>query len=410
MVWHDGPVTGTGRSSHPADADVPYGEQGSESVESLAGRIVAERVIETAWRREQAQATKRAPLRVYVGAAPGVGKTYAMLGEGQRRRERGTDVVVGLIETYGRPRTIAALEGLEIVPPRRLGYRGTTFSELDTRALVARHPEVALVDELAHTNVPGTERAKRWEDVLDILAAGIEVITTINVQHLESLNDVIAEVTGIRQRETVPDWVLGLADQIELVDMSPHALRRRMVHGNVYPDPQKAELALRRFFTLENLTALRELALMWVANQVNEDLLARWVKGRVPETRERVLVCVSRPGVAEDLVRRGARIARRAQGDLLVLHVREEERSEDQAWLVEMDRLVRDLDGTFEVVQADAVVEAVLAHAYRNHVTQIVVGEPLRSRWSELLRGSFVNRLIRKASNVDIHVIAHRER
>jgi two-component system, OmpR family, sensor histidine kinase KdpD len=395
------------RPTSSPDADV---EPGSESVESLAGHVVADRVIQTTWTREQAEGAKRAPLRVYVGAAPGVGKTYAMLGEGRRRRERGTDVVVGLIETYARPRTIAALDGLEIVPPRSLEYRGSMFSELDTGALIARHPQVALVDELAHTNIPGTERAKRWEDVLDILAAGIEVITTINVQHLESLNDVIAEVTGIRQRETVPDWVLALADQVELVDMSPHALRRRMVHGNVYPDPRKSELALRRFFTLENLTALRELALMWVANQVNEDLLSRWAKGRVPETRERVLVCVSRPGFAEDLVRRGARIARRAQGDLLVLHVRGEGRSEDEAWLVEMDRLVRDLDGTFEVVQADSTVDAVLADAYRNHVTQIVVGEPLRSRWSELVRGSFVNRLIRKASNVDIHVIARRER
>jgi len=290
-------------------------------------------------------------------------------------------------------------------------YRGVEFSELDTPAVIARRPQVALVDELAHTNVPGTERAKRWEDVLDVLAAGIEVITTINVQHLESLNDVIAEVTGIRQRETVPDWVLGLADQVELVDMSPHALRRRMVHGNVYPDPRKAELALRRFFTLENLTALRELALMWVANQVNEDLLSRWAKGRTPETRERVLVCVSRPGFSEDLVRRGARIAQRAQGDLFVLHVRgDRPADEDEAWLVAMDRLARDLGGTFNVVASESVVGALLAYAYRNHITQIVVGESLRSRWSELLRGSVVNRLTRKASNLDIHLIARRER
>jgi len=392
------------------DDGVGAPEPGSESVESLAGRVVAERVIETTWTSEQAQAAKRAPLRVYVGAAPGVGKTYAMLGEGQRRRERGTDVVVGLVETYGRPKTIDSLVGLEVVPPRRVTYRGVEFSELDTPAVIARHPHVALVDELAHTNVPGTERAKRWEDVLDVLAAGIEVITTINVQHLESLNDVIAEVTGIRQRETVPDWVLGLADQVELVDMSPHALRRRMVHGNVYPDPRKAELALRRFFTLENLTALRELALMWVANQVNEDLLSRWAKGRTPETRARVLVCVSRPGFSEDLVRRGARIAQRAQGDLFVLHVRgDRPAEEDERWLA-MDGLTRDLGGTFNVIASDSVVDALLAYAYRNHITQIVVGESLRSRWSELLRGSVVNRLTRKASNLDIHLIARRER
>jgi two-component system sensor histidine kinase KdpD len=184
-----------------------------------------------------------------------------------------------------------------------------------------------------------------------------------------------------------------------------------MVHGNVYPDPQKAELALRRFFTLENLTALRELALMWVANQVNEDLLSRWAKGRAPETRERVLVCVSRPGFSEDLVRRGARIAQRAQGDLFVLHVRGDRPADgDETWLVAMDRLTRDLGGTFNVVASDSVVDALLAYAYRNHITQIVVGESLRSRWSELLRGSVVNRLIRKASNLDIHLIARRER
>jgi two-component system sensor histidine kinase KdpD len=384
---------------------------GSESVESLSGHVVADRPLETTWTREQAEPAKCAPLRVYVGAAPGVGKTFAMLGEGLRRRERGTDVVVGLVETYERPKTIEALTGLEVIPPQSLTYRGAAFSELDTKAVIARRPEVALVDELAHTNVPGTERAKRWEDVLDILAEGIEVITTINVQHLESLNDVIAEVTGIRQRETVPDWVLGLADQVELVDMSPHALRRRMVHGNVYPDPRKSELALRRFFTLENLTALRELALMWVANQVNEDLLSRWAKGRTPETRERVLVCVSRPGFAEDLLRRGGRIAQRAQGDLFVLHVQgEESGSEDETWLASMAHLTRDLDGTFDVVRSESIVDAVVAYAYRNHITQIVVGEPLRSRWSEVVRGSVVNRLIRKASNIDIHVIARRER
>jgi two-component system sensor histidine kinase KdpD len=384
---------------------------GSESVESLSGHVVADRAIETSWTKEQAAASKRAPLRVYVGAAPGVGKTYAMLGEGQRRRGRGTDVVVGLVETYGRPRTIQASAGLEVVPPRIVSYRGTGFSELDTRALIARRPQVALVDELAHTNVPGTERAKRWEDVLDVLSEGIEVITTINVQHLESLNDVIAAVTGIRQRETVPDWVLGLADQVELVDMSPYALRRRMIHGNVYPDPRKSELALRRFFTLENLTALRELALMWVANQVNEDLLSRWAKGRSPETRERVLVCVSRPGFSEDLVRRAGRIAQRAQGDFFVLHVQGEESGvEDAAWLSGIAQLTRDLGGTFDVVRSESIADAIVAHAYRNHITQVVVGESLRSRWAELVRGSVVNRLIRKASNIDIHVIARRKR
>jgi len=383
-------------------------EAGTESVEALAGRAVVPTSQQTYWTPSLAREAKRASLRVYLGAAPGVGKTYAMLSEGQRRRGRGTDVLVGLVQTYGRPHTAEMLEGLEVAPVRRFDYRGTSFDEMDTDAIAARKPEVVLVDELAHTNIPGSRRAKRWEDVLDLLAEGIPVITTVNVQHLESLNDVIASITGIRQQETVPDWVLDLADQVELVDMSPHALQRRMHHGNVYPDPRKAELALRRFFTTENLTALRELALMRVANMVDEELLARWSKGHVPETRERVLVCVSRPGFSEDLIRRGARIAQRARGDLLVLHARTEDEPVDPAWLKEIEQLTQDLGGQFAVVDADSSVDGALSFAYEQHVTQIVAGEPLRSRWQELIRGSFVNRLIRKASGIDIHVISRR--
>jgi two-component system sensor histidine kinase KdpD len=383
---------------------------GSESVESLIGHEVVEQVAETVWRREDAVARKKAPLRVYLGAAPGVGKTYAMLSEGHRRAERGSDVVVGYVETYGRKHTIEMVEGLPAIPPKTVEYRGTAFAELDAAAVIARHPEVVLIDELAHTNVPGGRRAKRWEDVMDIVAEGIGVITTVNIQHVEGLNDVVADVTGIRQRETVPDWVLGLADQVELVDMSPYALQRRMVHGNVYPDPRKAELALRRFFTMENLTALRQLALMFVAEQVDADLLDRWSRGHVPETRERVLVAVSRPDFSVDLVRRGARLAHRARGDLFVVHVRSEETLEDRSWIADTIKLVGDLGGAFDIVRADDVADGLLSYAYRQHITQIVVGESLRSRWQELMHGSVVTRLIRKARGVDIHVIARKER
>jgi two-component system sensor histidine kinase KdpD len=354
-----------------------------------------------------------------------------MLGEAQRRKARGSDVVIGTVYTYDRPRTVEMLQGLEIVPPRTLSYRGATFEEMDAEAVIARRPEVVLIDELAHTNIPGSRRAKRWEDVLDVLAEGIRVISTVNIQHLASLNDVVSKVTGIRQQETVPDWVMDLADQVELVDISPHSLRRRMVHGNIYPDPNKAELALQRYFTMENLTALRELALMRVANQVDEELLRRWSKAGTPDTRERILVCVSRPTVAGDLVRRGARIAQRTRGDLLVVHAAGDKGDaaaewQDQMqqlvgdlegdlrivadagseWHERMRRLVADLGGEFRILTGDDSVEAVLAFAYRQHVTQIVVGESLRPRWRELLRGSFVNRLIRKAANIDIHVIA----
>jgi two-component system, OmpR family, sensor histidine kinase KdpD len=383
----------------------------TESIEALAGRDVLEPLVATSLTPEEARRRKAASLRMYLGAAPGVGKTYAMLSEGHRRLDRGTDVVVGFVATYGRKQTITMLEGLEIVPMQVLEYRGRRFEEMDVDAVIERSPQVALVDELAHTNIPGARHAKRWEDVVEILAAGIEVITTINIQHLESLNDVIATVTSIRQQETIPDWLFDLADQVELVDMSPHALRRRLAHGNVYPDPRKSELALQRFFTTENLTALRELALMKVANQVDESLLDRWSReGAAPDVRERVLVCVSRPGELSDtLIRRGARVAQRARGDLLVLHVREGAGRTDPAWLEHIEELVRDLGGSFDVIDSESPVEAVLGYAYRQSVTQIVVGESQRSRWRELMQGSFVTRLIRAASNLDIHVIG-RER
>jgi two-component system sensor histidine kinase KdpD len=333
-----------------------------------------------------------------------------MLSEGQRRSSRGTDVVVGIVETYDRPKTIEMLQGLEILPPRMVEYRGSTFEEMDVPALIARRPEVALIDELAHTNIPGNGRAKRWEDALDVLAEGITVISTLNVQHLASLNDVVAEITGVRQQETVPDWVLDLADAVEVIDIAPEALQRRMVHGNVYPDPRKSELALRRYFTLENLTGLRELALMRVANQVDDQLIGRWSKGGVPETRERVLVCISRPGVSETLVQRGARIAGRTGGDLLVVHVANDDRAADRDWLEVMEAKTQELGGEFQVIRADDAVEGVLGFAYRQNVTQIIVGESLRSRLRELMKGSFVNELIRRASSIDIHVIARRDR
>ncbi len=384
-------------------------ERGVESVEALIGHdVVSEPSAPPEWARAAAAAAKAAPLRIYLGAAPGVGKTYAMLSEGRRRAERGSRVVVGCVETYGRPRTLEMLQGLEAVAERTIEYRGTVFEEMDADAVIRREPEIALVDELAHTNVPGARRGKRWEDVIDLLAARIEVITTVNIQHLESLNDVVADLTGVRQRETVPDWVVELADQIELVDMSPHALQRRMLHGNVYPDPAKAELALQRYFTTDNLTALRELALMRVANQVDETLLSRWSKTRTPETRERVLVCVGEPASADDLVRRGARIAQRARGDLLVVHARGRIEPATAEWLVSLRQLVADLGGELLVIDDEDPVAGVLNVAYTQFVTQLVVGESRRSRFKEFVRGSFVNELIRQATNVDIHVIARR--
>ncbi|HEY7073538.1 MAG TPA: histidine kinase, partial [Acidimicrobiales bacterium] len=215
--------------------------------------------------------TGRGSLRVYLGAAPGVGKTFAMLCEAQRACERGADIVIGFVETHGRPRTAEQIGGLEVVPRRRVEYRGTVFEEMDVDAVLARRPERALVDELAHTNVPGSRNPKRWQDVEELLDAGIDVITTVNIQHLESLNDVVTQITGVTQRETIPDSVVRAAEQVELVDQTPEALRRRMAHGNVY-GPEKIDAALANYFRVGNLTALRELALLWLADKVDEAL------------------------------------------------------------------------------------------------------------------------------------------
>lgn len=253
----------------------------------------------------------RGRLRIYLGAAPGVGKTYAMLGEGRRRLDRGTDVVVGFIETHGRRNTADRLEGLEVAPRRRIEHRGAVLDEMDLDALLARRPEVALVDELAHTNAPGSRHAKRWEDVEELLAAGIDVISTVNVQHLESLNDVVEAITGVRQRETVPDRVVRDAEQVELVDMTPEALRRRMVHGHIYA-PDKVDAALGNYFRLGNLEALRELALLWVADKVDEAMRRYLSDERIAgtwETRERVVVAITGAPSGDHLIRRAARMA-----------------------------------------------------------------------------------------------------
>src|SRR5882724_7291363 len=268
--------------------------------------------------------TERGTLRVYLGAAPGVGKTFAMLAEGRRRADRGTDVVIGFVECHGRRRTEEQMTALESVPRLTRTYRAAEFREMDLDAVLARRPEVVLVDELAHTNVPGGRHEKRWQDIEELLAAGISVITTVNVQHLESLNDVVERITGIPQRETVPDAVVRAADQIELVDMSPEALRRRMAHGNIYL-PDKIDAALTNYFRVGNLSALRELALLWLADKVDEGLQRYRAEHKISgawEARERVVVALTGGPEGKTLIRRAARIAARsAGGDLLAVHV-----------------------------------------------------------------------------------------
>src|ERR1700730_1350271 len=264
------------------------------------------------------------PFRIYLGAAPGVGKTYAMLSEGHRRRGRGADVIVGFVEAYGRPYTKELIDGLEVIPRKVVDYRGRRLAEMDLDAILRRRPEVALVDELAHTNVPGGGRHdKRWQDVLDILGAGISVITTVNIQHLESIADEVEQMTGAKVRERVPDWVVRKADQIELVDSSPQQLRRRMLHGNIYPK-EKVPQALTHFFRTDNLIALRELALRFVADESDETLLdyLQRHQSQVPwETTERIMIAVTAEPGTDVLLRRAARLAFRGKAELDVVHV-----------------------------------------------------------------------------------------
>jgi two-component system sensor histidine kinase KdpD len=353
---------------------------------------------------------KRGRLRIYLGAAPGVGKTYAMLNEGRRRADRGTDVVVAYVEHHDRPRTWEQLAGLEIVPRRSLVHRDRTFEEMDLDAVLTRMPQVALVDELAHTNVSGAANEKRWQDVQVLLDAGIDVISTVNIQHLESLNDVVERITGIVQRETVPDAVVRAAEQVELVDMTPEALRRRMAHGNVY-GPEKVEDALTNYFRVGNLTALREMALMWLADKVDEALLsyqdAHDIR-RTWETRERVVVAITGAPSGEQLIRRAARLAGRVGGELLGVHVRMGDglRSAPSAGLERQRTLLRDVGGHYHEVVGDDIAAAVVSFARGEHATQIVLGATDRTRWRELWSGSVVNRVVRASGDMDVHVIS----
>lgn len=352
----------------------------------------------------------RGELRIYLGSAPGVGKTFAMLQEGQRRKDRGTDVVIGIAETHGRSNTIAQLGDLEVVPLKRIEYRGTWFDEMDVDAILARRPEVCLVDELAHSNVEGSRNQKRWQDVEELLDSGIDVISTVNIQHLESLNDVVERITGIEQREIIPDSIVRSAEQVQLVDQTPEALRRRMAHGNIYP-AERVDAALGNYFRVGNLGALRELALMWVADQV-DDALQRYreTQGieRPWETRERIAVAITGAPGREDLIRRAARIAVRARGELMGVHVRSADGllGDPSGRIAEHRTLLLALGGTYHEVAGADVARALVGFARAQNATQIVMGSSQRSRWTELTQGSVINDVTRLSGDVDVHVIS----
>ncbi|MFE0250137.1 DUF4118 domain-containing protein [Streptomyces sp. NPDC059010] len=357
----------------------------------------------------------RGKLRIYLGAAPGVGKTYAMLSEAHRRAERGTDCVVAFVEHHDRQRTEVMLHGLEQVRRKALEYRGAAFTEMDVDAVLARHPQVALVDELAHTNIPGSRNAKRWQDVEELLAAGIDVISTVNIQHLESLGDVVESITGVRQQETVPDEMVRRADQIELVDMSPQALRRRMAHGNIYKS-DKVDAALSNYFRPGNLTALRELALLWVADRVDEYLKQYRRDHQVSKiwgSRERIVVGLTGGPEGRTLIRRAARLAEKgAGGEVLAVYIARSDglTSASPKELAVQRTLVEDLGGTFHHVVGDDIPAALLDFARGANATQIVLGSSRRKSWQYVL-GPGVGVTVARDSgpDLDVHIVTHEE-
>ncbi|MFE1511014.1 ATP-binding protein [Streptomyces sp. DSM 116494] len=357
----------------------------------------------------------RGRLRIHLGAAPGVGKTYAMLAEAHRRAERGTDCVIAFAQPHGRPRTEALLEGLEQIPYGEAEHRGTVVTEMDLDAVLARRPQVALVDELAHTNARGSRNAKRWQDVEELLAAGIDVLSTVNIQHLESLGDVVESITGVRERETVPDEVVRRADQVELVDMTPEALRRRMAHGNIH-QPDKVDAALSNYFRPGNLTALRELALLWVADRVDAHLQRYRSEHEVSAiwgSRERIVVGLTGGPEGRTLIRRAARLAEKgAGGELLAVYISRSDglTAASPKELAEQRTLAEDLGGSFHHVVGEDIPAALLAFARGANATQLVLGSSRRRAWQYVF-GPGVGATVARDSgpDLDVHIVTHEE-
>jgi two-component system, OmpR family, sensor histidine kinase KdpD len=362
---------------------------------------------------EPAPAAAAGHFRIYLGVAAGVGKTLAMLDEGHRRRAAGADVVIGFVETHGRPVTERRIGDLEIVPRRIIEYRGNRFEEMDTEVVLRRRPQVALVDELAHTNVPGSGRhLKRWQDVLEILDAEIDVVATVNIQHLETIADAAEAITGVRVAERVPDWVVRQADQIELVDSPPEQLRRRMLNGNIFPAEQVPQ-ALTHFFRTDNLAALRELALRFLADETEGELLRYLARYRTLapwQTTEHVMACVTPEPDADAIIRRAARIAELSKADLDVVYVTTGTDGRGRAdHLARLRQMTSDVGGAWHQLHGEDPVTALIEFARDEQVTQIVLGASDRNRWRELVSGgSIVKRISRLAAQtgIDVHIVA----
>lgn len=357
------------------------------------------------------RAEGRGRLKLFLGFAAGVGKTFEMLQEANRRkRERGQDVVVGFVVTHGRHGTEEQVGDLEIIPRRQIEYKGAAFEEMDTDAIIARHPRWVLVDELAHTNVPGSRHDKRYEDVMDILAAGINVLSTMNVQHLESLNDTVLQITGVKVRETVPDWVLGEADEIITIDITPRSLINRLERGDIYA-VEKVPQALQNFFTEGNLSALREIALREVAGEVDRSVQSYREEHAIDspwQTQEKVMVCISPDKLSDRLLRRGWRIAHRLRADIVAVYVPEGKTTLAQQKVLETDfALAARLGVRVERTSGLNTAQALAQYAREHQVTQVVVGHSGRTRWQEALHGSLINDLIRLLRGIDVLVVAN---
>ncbi|MEA5507405.1 universal stress protein [Halotia wernerae UHCC 0503] len=349
------------------------------------------------------QAARRGKHKIFIGMAPGVGKTYRMLSEAIALKQEGIDVVIGLLETHGRKETAQKAEGLEIVPLKQVSRRGLTLTEVDTDAILKRSPQLVLVDELAHTNVPGSQREKRYEDVEVILAASIDVYSTMNVQHLESLNDLVARITGVVVRERVPDRILKAADEVVVVDITPEMLQERLLEGKIYA-PQKIQQALGNFFQRRNLIALRELA-----DSVEKNAVATTHSEQFCNIHERVLVCISTYANSVQLLRQGARLANYMNAPLYVVFVSRSDRfltKEESLHIHTCEKLCQEFAGTFLRVTHNDIAQAIAKVAEKYRITQIVIGESQRSHWQILLKGSLTQKLVRLFKNIDLHIIA----
>ena len=361
--------------------------------------------------QKQERAEGRGRLKLFLGFAAGVGKTYEMLSEATRRKhESGQDVVIGYVETHGRKDTEAQIGDLEIIPRRKIEYKGAAFEEMDTDAILARRPKWVLVDELAHTNIPGSKHEKRYQDVIELLEAGINVESTLNVQHLESLNDTVYQITGVKVRETIPDWVIAEADEVVTRDITPRALINRLQRGDVYP-PEKVPQALENFFTEGNLSALREIALREVAGEVDRSVQNYRKERQVTQpwqTQERVMVCISPDKPSDRLLRRGWRIASRLRADIVAVYVPQGKVTLEQQKVLESDfALAGRLGVRIERTEGQGIAPALADYARQHQVTQIVIGHSGRTRLQEMVQGSIINDLVRLVRGIDVLIVAN---